>query len=137
MKPYMFRTVALSIIRSSFSLYTQKTRMTYTTAVCTVKNYSRWWTEELSERCKSFISRINLKKLVHLVGSIIRNGKRNLVMKFSVSLPQQNHASTVWHLRFHRRAVQCSPFSNGYKQKFVYNNNSLGHRILLRPVGNS
>ena len=35
-KLYMFRTVALSIIRS-FSLYTQQTCMTYTIAVCTVK----------------------------------------------------------------------------------------------------
>jgi len=73
----MFRTVPLSIIRS-FSLYTQQwymsyslragsgrncssipipltgcqqTCMTYTIAVCTVKN-SRWWTEELSETCR-------------------------------------------------------------------------------------
>jgi len=62
MKQYMFRTVPLSII-GSFSLYTQQwytsyrfadscqqTCMTYTIAVCTVKN-SRWWTEELSETC--------------------------------------------------------------------------------------
>ena len=33
----MFRTVSLSITRSFF-LYTQQTCMTYTTAVCTVKN---------------------------------------------------------------------------------------------------
>jgi len=78
MKPYMFRTVPLSIIRS-FSLYTQQwymsyrfadslragakcsilillascpqNCMTYTIAVCTVKN-SWWWTEELSETCR-------------------------------------------------------------------------------------
>jgi len=50
MKLYMFRTVPLSIIRS-FLLHTQQTCMTYTTAVCTVKN-SWWWTEELSETCK-------------------------------------------------------------------------------------
>jgi len=56
----MFRTVPLSIIRS-FSLYKQhmfadslllancqQTCMTYTIAVCRVKN-SWWWTEELSE----------------------------------------------------------------------------------------
>ena len=52
MKIYMFRTVPLSIIWS-FSLYTQlasrqQTCMTYTIAVCTVKN-SWWWTVELSE----------------------------------------------------------------------------------------
>jgi len=56
----MFHTVPLSIIRS-FSLYTQQwymshrfadscqqTCVTYTTAVCTVKN-SWWWTGEQSE----------------------------------------------------------------------------------------
>ena len=36
-KLYMFQTVPLSIIRS-FSLYVQQTCMTYTIAVCTVKN---------------------------------------------------------------------------------------------------
>jgi len=53
----MFRTVPMSIIRSS-SLYTQQwdiscqqTFMTYPTAVCTVEN-SWWWTEELSETCR-------------------------------------------------------------------------------------
>jgi len=71
MKLYMFRTVPLSIIRS-FSPYTQQwymlyrfadsckqlaasscqqTCITYTIAVCTVKNYW-WWTEELSETCR-------------------------------------------------------------------------------------
>jgi len=29
----------------------QQTCMTYTTAVCTVRNYW-WWTEELSETCR-------------------------------------------------------------------------------------
>ena len=80
MKLYMFRTIPLSIIRS-FSLYMQQwymsyrfadsfragsgwnslillescqeTCMTYTSAVCTVKN-SWWWTEELSETCRVF-----------------------------------------------------------------------------------
>jgi len=46
----MFRTVPLSIIRS-FSLYTQQTCMTYSTAVCTVKN-SWWCTEEITETCR-------------------------------------------------------------------------------------
>ena len=63
MKLCMFQTIPLSII-GSFSLYTQQwymsyrfadscqqTCMTYTIAVCTVKN-SRWWTEELSETCR-------------------------------------------------------------------------------------
>jgi hypothetical protein len=49
----------------------QQTCMTYTTAVCTVKN-SWWWTEELSETCRvSFQNKF--EKLVHLVGFIIRN----------------------------------------------------------------
>jgi hypothetical protein len=93
MKLYMFRTVPLSIIRS-YSLYTQQwymshrqlsssriilillleiclqTCMTYTIAVCTVKN-SWWWTEELSETCRvSFQNKF--EKLVDLVGFIIR-----------------------------------------------------------------
>ena len=80
-KLYMFRTVPLSIIRSfslytqqcymscrfadslrAGSVWNcssililldscQQNSMTYTTAVCTVKN-SWWWTEEMSETCK-------------------------------------------------------------------------------------
>jgi len=92
----MFRTVPLSIIRS-FSLYTQQwymsyslragsgqncssilillascqqTCMTYTIAVCTVKN-SWWWTEELSETCRVLIQN-KFEKLVNLVGFIVR-----------------------------------------------------------------
>ena len=73
-KLYMFRTVRLSIIRS-FLLHTQQwyksysfddslrtgsgrsvlilfaSCMTYTIAVCTVKN-SWWWTEKMSETCR-------------------------------------------------------------------------------------
>jgi hypothetical protein len=98
-KLYMFRTFPLSIIRS-FSLYIQQwymsyrlltackqdqngtgfhpdpacrlsaTCMTYTIAVCTVKN-SWWWKEELSEKCRvSFQNKF--EKLVHLVGFIDR-----------------------------------------------------------------
>jgi len=80
----MFRTVPLSIIRS-FSLYTQQdgtgsvlillascqqTCITYTIAVCTVKN-SLWWTEEMPEPCR-VSSKNKLEKLVHLFGFIIR-----------------------------------------------------------------
>ena len=93
----MFQTVPLSIIRS-FSLYTQQwymsyrfadslwavsgrngsivlillaSCMTYTTAVCTVKN--PWcWTEELSETCRVSFQKNKFEKLVHLVGFIIR-----------------------------------------------------------------
>jgi hypothetical protein len=47
-----------------------QTCMTYTIAVCTVKN-SWWWTEELSETCRvSFQNKF--EKLVHLVGFIMR-----------------------------------------------------------------
>ena len=50
-----------------------KTCMTYTVAVCTVKN-TWWWTEELSETCRvSFQNKF--QKLVHIVGLIIRNRK--------------------------------------------------------------
>jgi len=74
-KLYMFRTVPLSIIRS-YSPYTQQwymsyslragsgqnivillaSCMTYTIAVCTVKN-SWWWTEELSETCRVLLQK--------------------------------------------------------------------------------
>jgi hypothetical protein len=96
MKFYVFRTVPLSIIMS-FPLYTQQwymswagpewnilillascqqTCMTYTIAVCTVKN-SRLWTEELSETC------IFIPKLIWEIGAsswfIIRNASVCLV----------------------------------------------------------
>ena len=68
MKHYMFRTVPLSIIRTWYICHRglltaceqehmllltscQQTCMTYTIAVCTVKN-SWWWAEELSETCR-------------------------------------------------------------------------------------
>ena len=87
----MFQTVPLSIIRS-FSLCTQKwymsyrfadnlwagsgrnwvaSCMTYTTAVCTVKN-SWWWTEELSETCGVLFQKYIFEKLVYLVCFIVR-----------------------------------------------------------------
>jgi hypothetical protein len=50
----------------------QQTCMTYTTAVCAVEN-SWWWTEELSETCRVLFQNKYFEKLVHLVGSIIRN----------------------------------------------------------------
>jgi len=76
----MFQTVPLSIIRS-FSLYTQnvlillascqQTCMTYTIAVCTMKN-SWWWTEELSETSRVLFQKNKFEKLMHLVGFITR-----------------------------------------------------------------
>jgi len=49
----------------------QQTHMTYTIAVCTVKN-SWWWAEELSETCRVSLQN-KFEKLVHLVDFIIRN----------------------------------------------------------------
>ena len=49
----------------------EQTCMTYTIAVCTVKN-SWWWTEELSETCVEFYSKNKFEKLMQLVGFIIR-----------------------------------------------------------------
>ena len=92
----MFQTVPLSIIRS-FSLYTQhwymsyslragsggncssilillascqQTYVTYTIAVCTVKN-SWWWTEELSETCRVLVYVIQLAIRIRMVLSSI------------------------------------------------------------------
>jgi len=48
----------------------QQICMTYTTAVCTVKN-SWWWTEERSEKCRILFQN-NFEKLAHLVGFILR-----------------------------------------------------------------
>jgi len=98
MKLYMFQIVPLSIIRSS-PLYTQQwytsfrfvdsfrarsgcstlillascqqTCMTYTTAVCTVKNW--WWTEELSETCRVSFHNKNFQEIRASSWSIIRN----------------------------------------------------------------
>jgi len=47
-------------------VYVNKTCMTYTIAVCTVKN-SWWWTEELSETCRVLFQN-KVEKLVNLVG---------------------------------------------------------------------
>jgi len=49
----------------------QQTCMTYTIAVCTMKN-SWWWTEELSETSRASFQN-KFEKLVHLVGFIISN----------------------------------------------------------------
>jgi len=59
-------------LRSILLASCQQTCMTYTIAVCTVRN-SWWWTEELSETCRVLFQKSNSEKLVHLVGSIIRN----------------------------------------------------------------
>ena len=66
----MFRTVPLYIIRS-FSLYTQQTCMTYTTAVFTVKNSP----DDGQRSCPKhveFYSKNKFEKLAHPVGFIIR-----------------------------------------------------------------
>jgi len=47
-----------------------QTWITYTVAVCTMKN-SCWWTKELSETCRVSLQN-KFEKLVHLVGFILR-----------------------------------------------------------------
>ena len=78
--------------------------MTYTVAVCTVKN-SWWWTEELSETCRVLFQN-KFEKIVHLVGFIIwiyhdaRSPERQikdqytfLIISLSILLRM-----TVWHI---------------------------------------
>ena len=63
----MERSSILILLAASY----QQTCMTYTIAVCTVKN-SWWWTEGLSETCRiSFENKF--EKLVHLIVFVIRN----------------------------------------------------------------
>jgi len=78
----VFHNFPLSVIRKFFTVYAamvyviqvcwqlascQQTCMTYTIAVCTVKNswFSWWWTEELSETCRVLFQK-KFEKLVHL-----------------------------------------------------------------------
>jgi len=111
----MFCTVPLSIIRS-FSLYTQQwymsyrfadslrascqqTCMTYTTAVCKVKNFT-WLTEEMSEICRILFQK-QIEKLVHLDGFIIRichdarSPERQIDYFFLVSIPCGNRHTYI------------------------------------------
>jgi hypothetical protein len=71
----MFRTISVSIIRSFFTVHTAmvyviQILLTYTIAVCTVKN-SWWWTENCPKYVE-FYSKNKFEKLVHLVRFIIR-----------------------------------------------------------------
>jgi hypothetical protein len=79
----------------SFLLLTscQQTCMTYTIAVCTVKN-SWWWTKELSETCKILFQN-KFEKLVHLVDFIVRiknvkNNLHTLEINFITLIPVQH-----------------------------------------------
>jgi hypothetical protein len=129
MKLYIFRTVPLPIIRS-FSLYTQQwymshrfadslqagsgcsilillascqqTGMTYIIAMCTVKN-SWWWIEELSETCR-FSFQNKFKKLVHLVGFILRNLYSAQGSLLSVQDRHINHKTFIFVLKWLRSA---------------------------------
>jgi len=65
----MIRTVSLSIIRN-FSLYTQQTCMTYTTAVYTVKTPDDG--QRICPKHVEFYSKNKFEKLMHLVGFITR-----------------------------------------------------------------
>jgi len=67
-----FFTVHTAMDRFADSLLAscQQTCMTYTTAVCTVKN-CWWWTEELSKTCRILFQN-KFEKLMYLVGFVIR-----------------------------------------------------------------
>jgi hypothetical protein len=69
----------------------QQTCMTYTIAVCTVKN-SWWWAEELSETCR-FSLQNKFEKLVHLVDFIIRV----TVVHFAFAGNEKNMSSIIYH----------------------------------------
>ena len=108
MKLYVFRTVfelsrrirmefcsILILLESCLQSY-----MTYTIAVCTVKN-SWWWAEELSETCRvSFQNKF--EKLVHLVRFIVRNLSRCTVTWASKSHTNKKHILKV--------SIQCNFF---------------------------
>jgi hypothetical protein len=69
----------------------QQTCMTYTIAVCTVKN-TLWWTEELSLTCRvSFHNKF--EKLVHLVGFIIK------ICHDARSHERKIYISWIWHFQ--------------------------------------
>jgi hypothetical protein len=155
----MFRTVPLSIIRK-FSLHRQQryksykfadslqgesgcpilillasrqqTCMTYTIAVCAVKN--PWlWTEELSETCRvSFQSKF--EKLVHIVGFIIiRSSEKVGVMShkndnFHHHLPKVNQKEAYWDYLTHR--LHYTHCNHKILQRFL-------GRILLSTPQNS
>ena len=81
----MFRTVPLSIIRSS-SLYTQQTCMTYTIAVYSVKLLMM---DRGTVRNMQFYSKNKFEKLVHLVGFIISTKS---------SIKMQNQMNENWQV---------------------------------------
>jgi len=71
-----------SRIRMTLLVSCHQTCMTYTIDVCTVKK-SWWWTEKLSETCRvSFQNKF--KKLVHLVGFIVRQIRLTLLYKLTL-----------------------------------------------------
>jgi hypothetical protein len=69
--------------------------MTYTIAVCTVKN-SWWLTEELSETCRVSFQNNKMEKLVHLVGFIAWNVTGASYTKHSVVT---RTTAIVWAVR--------------------------------------
>jgi len=66
---YVIQVCRILILLTSYP----QTCMTYTIAVCTVKN-SWWWTEGLSETCR-FSCQHKFQKLEHLAGFIVRNNR--------------------------------------------------------------
>jgi len=95
MKLYMFRTMPLSIIWSSFTLHSAMVYVIHgvlswscskdvykplwhTPSLSVQWMNSWWWTEELSETCRVSCQN-KYVKLVHLVGFVIKNIQNYLV----------------------------------------------------------
>jgi hypothetical protein len=86
----------------------QHTFMTYTIAVCTVKN-SWWWTEELPETCRIH-SKNKFEKLVHLFCCIVRK-----VTRCTVTCERSHVRSHVRHW-----SNLITEQHNGLRKKFFY-----------------
>jgi len=103
----------------------QQTCMTYTIAVCTVRN-SWWWTEELSETCRILFQN-KFQKLVHLVGFIVRIRLR----LFTYFLPTfTTNRSVSWKNSFLRGGELTVYF--GSKKNFGKNVSVRFHFISIR-----
>jgi len=106
----MFPTVPLSIIRS-FSLYTQQTCMTYTIAVCTVKNF--WcWTEEL---CESY--RVLFQKQIWEISASGWFYYQKMNSLYILNLPRSaTRVNYFFHLQCKHSAAECLAMNNATKR---------------------
>ena len=128
--------IPLELVPSwSHSLAVSKTCMTYTIAVCTVKN-SWWWTEELPETCKILFQN-KFEKLVYLVGFVIR-----ISYKHRDWLPLLHHHhhhhwhnSPFWAKAFFRSFCQLSLWQSDHCFFGFHNNIFFRSRLsALRPT---